>query len=254
MKFIGHLDLMRCFQKVIRRSGLDIAYSGGYSPHQIMSFAQPLGVGCESEGEYMDLEMRSVTNSRNIIQKLNVEMPEGLMISDVVILPSDAPNAMSSVERASYLLMTPALHRDEIEKRVHSFREADRFLIEKKTKKGSREVDLKSEVHEISILAQDYMDSQVDRSGADSSLDLGGRNGSAWNFCGWKAMPDTALISVTLTAGSGTNIKPELFLRSVFQESFGGDRAFICGADFYVCRMELFDRDGSPLIGAGKDF
>lgn len=42
MKFIGHLDMMRYFQKAIRRAGIDIAYSGGYSPHQIMSFAAPL--------------------------------------------------------------------------------------------------------------------------------------------------------------------------------------------------------------------
>ena len=45
MKFIGHLDCMRFFQKAIRRAKLDVAYSKGYSPHQLMSFASPLGVG-----------------------------------------------------------------------------------------------------------------------------------------------------------------------------------------------------------------
>ena len=44
MKFIGHLDVMRFFQKAIRRAGIDVAYSTGYSPHQIMSFASPLGL------------------------------------------------------------------------------------------------------------------------------------------------------------------------------------------------------------------
>ena len=55
VKFIGHLDTMRYFQKAIRRSEIDIAYSGGFSPHQIMSFAAPLGVGQTSNGEYMDI-------------------------------------------------------------------------------------------------------------------------------------------------------------------------------------------------------
>ena len=50
MKFIGHLDIMRYFQKSMRRAHIDIAYSEGFSPHQIMSFAAPLGVGLESEG------------------------------------------------------------------------------------------------------------------------------------------------------------------------------------------------------------
>ena len=59
MKFLGHLDIMRYFQKAIRRAGIDIAYTGGFSPHPVMSFASPLGVGLESDGEYMEIEVRS---------------------------------------------------------------------------------------------------------------------------------------------------------------------------------------------------
>ena len=47
MKFVGHLDTMRYFQKALRRAELPVAFSGGYSPHMIMSFAVPLGVGME---------------------------------------------------------------------------------------------------------------------------------------------------------------------------------------------------------------
>ena len=55
MKFIGHLDTMRFFQKALRRADIDIKYSEGFSPHQIMSFAAPLGVGIESYGENMNM-------------------------------------------------------------------------------------------------------------------------------------------------------------------------------------------------------
>lgn len=57
VRFIGHLDVMRYFQKAVRRSGLQIRYSQGYNPHQLMVFAQPLGVGITSDGEYMDIEV-----------------------------------------------------------------------------------------------------------------------------------------------------------------------------------------------------
>ena len=57
MKFIGHLDVMRYFQKAIRRAEVNIRYSEGFSPHQIMSFAAPLGVGITSKGEYVDIEV-----------------------------------------------------------------------------------------------------------------------------------------------------------------------------------------------------
>ena len=56
MKFIGHLDMMRYFQKAIRRAGIDIAYTGGYSPHQVMSFAAPLGVGIPATGSILTLK------------------------------------------------------------------------------------------------------------------------------------------------------------------------------------------------------
>lgn len=56
-EIVGHLDTMRYFQKAIRRANLPVAFSGGYSPHMIMSFAAPLGVGTESLGEYFDLEL-----------------------------------------------------------------------------------------------------------------------------------------------------------------------------------------------------
>ncbi|MEG0566064.1 MAG: TIGR03936 family radical SAM-associated protein, partial [Hungatella sp.] len=51
MKFVGHLDLLRYFQKAMRRAEVDICYSEGFSPHQVMSFAAPLGVGLTGTGE-----------------------------------------------------------------------------------------------------------------------------------------------------------------------------------------------------------
>ena len=50
-KFIGHLDMMRCFQKLLRRAGVDVTFSEGYSPHMVMSYAFPLGVGMTSDPE-----------------------------------------------------------------------------------------------------------------------------------------------------------------------------------------------------------
>ena len=59
MRFIGHLDVMRYFQKALRRADIDVAYSEGFSPHQIMSFAAPLGVGLTSIGYYLVVEIKT---------------------------------------------------------------------------------------------------------------------------------------------------------------------------------------------------
>ena len=87
LRFIGHLDVMRYFQKAIRRAGIDIAYTTGFSPHQIMSFAAPLGVGLESNGEYMDIEVNTLTSSRELTDALNAQMVDGIRVLEVRLLP-----------------------------------------------------------------------------------------------------------------------------------------------------------------------
>ena len=79
MKFIGHLDVMRYFQKAMRQGrDPDRIYRTGYSPHMIMSFAQPLGLGVTSEGEYLDIELAGDITSEDAVRQLNQTMADGI--------------------------------------------------------------------------------------------------------------------------------------------------------------------------------
>ena len=80
MKFIGHLDIMRYFQKAIKRAGIDVAYSEGFSPHMIMSFAAPLGVGVTSTAEYFDMEINTPISGKEAVKRLNEVMVEGMEV------------------------------------------------------------------------------------------------------------------------------------------------------------------------------
>ena len=100
LKFIGHLDVMRYFQKAIRRADIDICYSEGYSPHMIMSFASPLGLGLESDGEYMDIRIHGSISSEEAVHRLNAVMVEGIDVMSFRELPENSKNAMASVAAA----------------------------------------------------------------------------------------------------------------------------------------------------------
>ena len=102
MRFIGHLDIMRYFQKAMRRADVDIRYSEGFSPHQIMSFAAPLGVGLTGSGEYLDIEVLSTESSGRMVERLNVQMAEGMEVLSFKRLPDSAGNAMSLVAACDY--------------------------------------------------------------------------------------------------------------------------------------------------------
>ena len=62
VRYIGHLDMQRYFQRVNRRAGIKVVYSEGFSPHQKMSFAMPLSVGYESDSEYFYMEFSEATS------------------------------------------------------------------------------------------------------------------------------------------------------------------------------------------------
>ncbi len=152
MKFIGHLDIMRFFQKVFRRSGIDIAYTECFSPHQVMSFASPLAVGVCSNGEYLDVSLYSATTSQDMIDRMNAQSVEGIRILSFQQLPEKAEKAMSAVAAASY---TVAFREDtkvtipNLAKVVADFIAQDSIIIEKQGKKTVSQLDLKEHIHEL---------------------------------------------------------------------------------------------------------
>ena len=149
IRFIGHLDVMRFFQKAIRRAGIDVAYSTGFSPHQIMSFAAPLGVGLESNGEYMDIEVYSMTSCEDLMKRLNEASVPGIRVTGVYVLPEGAGNAMASVAAASYTVrFAPGrAPKTDIAAMLPAFLAKDAILITKEGKKGPRQVDIKPGIY-----------------------------------------------------------------------------------------------------------
>lgn len=193
IRFIGHLDVMRYFQKAIRRAEIDVAYSEGFSPHQIMSFAAPLSVGHTSEGEYFDLEVNTFTDREDFQRRLQSVMVEGMDILDVQPLVQGEKNAMASVAAASYLVAfrDESILPDSWQEALLNFYDRPEIPVIKKTKKGEKEINLKESIYELEI-----------------------RKGKPKR--GQDIVPDKE-IYLLLNAGSGENIKPAFVLDTFFQ-------------------------------------
>lgn len=227
MKFIGHLDIMRYFQKAMRRAEIDICYSEGFSPHQIMSFAAPLGVGITSDGEYLDIEVNSTLSTEEALHVLNETMVEGVKIVDYVQLPDNAKTAMSIVAAADYDLYFKAGY--DAPRSVAEFAEAiDNFftkpsevLITKKTKKSEKVMDLKQLVYAFKA------ESKVREDGA--------------------MVPSFYLM---VSTGSSDNLKPELVVESLFESmglTYDANAIQIHRRDVYAA-----DADGRGYVSLGK--
>ena len=151
MKFIGHLDIMRYFQKAIRRAEIPIAFTSGYSPHMIMSFANPLGVGLTSDGEYFDIELTESIASKEAVRRLNEQMVDGMEIVSFVQIPDDKKSkGMSIVAGADYLssVKNSSLPEDLAEK-LEAFYAQNEICVVKKTKKSEKEVDIRPMIYKL---------------------------------------------------------------------------------------------------------
>lgn len=153
VKFIGHLDVMRFFQKGLRRADIDVAYSSGFSPHQIMSFASPLGVGLESNGEYFDVEILSPISSQDFMDKFNAVSVPWIQVTDVRLLPEKAGNAMASVAAAGYTIVfrEGRALQDGWQEKLEAFMNQEHILVTKATKRGTAEIDLKPSIYEYKV-------------------------------------------------------------------------------------------------------
>lgn len=254
MKFIGHLDMMRYFQKAIRRAGIDIAYSGGYSPHQIMSFAAPLGVGITSEGEYFDIAVNSTKPSQESIDALNAAMAEGVSIVEYKKLPDTAKTSMSLVAAADYLIYVrpgygPLFSSQEgLQGNIQEFYKGQaEILITKQTKKSQVEMDLKQSIYGMEAVGlakpgqEDAIDSCVPVSDAIFLKDATGKR----NF-GHPCPSVSNALFLRVSTGSSNNLKPELVLETFCQ---------FCGLEyspfmFQIHRLEVYaSSDEIPVKG-----
>lgn len=153
LRFIGHLDVMRFFQKAMRRAEIPIAFTGGYSPHMIMSFASPLGIGLSSDGEYFDIELNGPIASKDAVEQLNKVMVEGIeVVSFRQIAEEKKMTGMALVAAADYLT-TPAgdgLPADW-RGRFADFMEQPEIRILKATKRSEKEVDIKPMIYNYQV-------------------------------------------------------------------------------------------------------
>ena len=204
-RFIGHLDVMRYFQKAVKRAELDIAYSQGFSPHQLMSFAAPLALGVTSEGEYFDAEFHSLVSSDEFIRRLNEQMVEGMKVNDVILLPDHAKNSMSIVAASDYHISfadkadsVALAYQAELLETANHLLEHPVIEVFRKTKKSEKIEDIKKGI--------------------------------------LKLHPDGDQLYMLLATGSEYNLKPELVVEALCKDVGCEYHKF----DYRVHRIETY--------------
>lgn len=149
MKYIGHLDMQRLIQRVLRKVNVPLAYSQGYNPHPLISFAQPLSLGFTSHSEYMDMVLKEDIDHEKFLEEVNASLPEDVVFTEITTLPEGAKKAMAAVEAACYDIVL----EDELPlEKMEEFFKQEEILVEKLTKKKRKKtIDLKPYIIELEL-------------------------------------------------------------------------------------------------------
>lgn len=243
MKFIGHLDVMRYFQKAFRRAEIDVQYSQGYSPHQLISFAAPLGVGLTSEGEYLDMQLGECLTSKEMVDKINAVMSEGFHVESFRALSDDSKNAMSIVAAADYAVSVKEGYFicDDFTSRFEDFYHRDEIVILKTTKKSEKEVNIKPMIYEVAY-NRGVFDKLISKNTFSTIVEE-----KETNHCGCSTEVDSNgldhnndVVYMQIATGSVNNLKPELVMEA-FCNYVGVEYNKFA---FHVHRMEIYANVG----------
>ena len=186
LSFIGHLDLMKVFERAIRRAELPILYTQGYNPRPMLVFALPLGVGIDTTGDYVDAAMAVPVSAEEFIAKVNPELPADLEVLSCVSIDEPQRSLMSVVTYAEYEIEAPGITEPALKLFSH-----EEILMEKKNKKGKIvSTDIRP------LIIKPFEDSTPDK------------------------------VHILVSAGSVSNLRPDIFISAVCKhEGYSREKA-----------------------------
>ena len=150
VRHIGHLDIQRAVQRGLRRSGLPVAYSNGFNPHILVSFASALSTGAAGLREIMDVKMAQEVTPEEFLTRMNTAMPPEMQLKQARAVDDRYPALMASLRAGMYeiILRDEALAQVLIPA-IGPMMAQPEIQVPRKTKSGIRDVDMKPPIYAL---------------------------------------------------------------------------------------------------------
>ena len=151
LRFTSHRDFGRAFERALRRAGIPMAYSSGFSSHPRISYATASPTGAASEAEYLEIALAEVCDPEKVRTELDAALPTGLDVLGVV--ESDRVSLADRLTGSLWRIGLPGVERRVIDDAVATFLAAESAPTERMTKNGLRTFDARASV--IRLEAED---------------------------------------------------------------------------------------------------
>lgn len=151
LRFLGHLDVLRTFDRAIRRAKLPIEYSQGFSPHALLSFAMPLPVGIAGEGELCAVDLAVQWDPMAISKALSRQLPADLGVVGVQVLPRPKRSPFADLQRADYRAEFAGVTAEELQRVVDALGQQSELIVHRRTKSRELDLDLRDRIHGLQV-------------------------------------------------------------------------------------------------------
>jgi len=148
MRFASHRDVARVFERGVRRAGLPIAYSAGFTPHPKISYAGGAPTGVASEAEYLSLTLTCRRPAAQVRERLNATLPDGIDVIDV----TDDADGLGALEASVWRVVLPGVQPAAAERAAAGFLALSEAPVERLTDKGVRRLDARAAVVTLDVL------------------------------------------------------------------------------------------------------
>jgi len=158
ISLVSHLDLVRLFDRVVRRAAIPISFTGGFHPGPRISIANALSLGATSSGEIVDFELTKVMDLETFKQQLRAQLPADLPVYQVEEIPLNAPAATRLLEKAEYLLTfnSEGIDCQQWQNWIEAIKQATVMEREKTTKSGKKvTINLREQLYELELKTVD---------------------------------------------------------------------------------------------------
>ncbi|HEX5542290.1 MAG TPA: TIGR03936 family radical SAM-associated protein [Micromonospora sp.] len=150
LRFTSHRDFARAFERALRRGGVPIAFSQGFTPHPRISYASAAPTGVASEAEYLEIALQERRDPSAVREALDAALSPGLDVLDAV---EAGPGSLADRINASHWrIELPEIEPDVLRHAVTEFQAVSEILVERLTKQGRRTFDVRGAVERIEVL------------------------------------------------------------------------------------------------------
>ena len=150
IRHIGHLDIQRSVQRGLRRSGLPVAYSNGFNPHILVTFASALSTGACGKREIMDVTMAKEVSEEEFLRKMNRAMPPEMQLSKTRAVDRKHPSLPPLLRAAQYdLLIQEERFAGKLIDVIPAMMARETIQAMRKTKTALKECDIKPLIYSL---------------------------------------------------------------------------------------------------------